>query len=80
MDVKAIVYAEILKLSPVSEITHDELRLYEDLGLDSLSTTRLIVALEEKIGAEIDMMWLATEGFDTVDAICRLAQRALEQA
>jgi len=55
----------LLKLSFLDEI-HERQRLKEDLGLDSLSLTELMVALEEAFEIELQMEDLDPAGFTTV--------------
>lgn len=47
----------------------EELRLFEDLALDSTSVIELLMSLEDNIGLEIDPDELGPEVFQTVGSL-----------
>ena len=70
----------LLKLSFLDEI-HEGQRLKEDLGLDSLSLTELIVALEEAFSVELSMDDVDPANFNTVaDVYTIMGKYAMEGA
>jgi len=54
---------------------HDEQRLKEDLGFDSLSMVELIVELEDILGVEMLMEDLDPSNFNTVADIYSLMEK-----
>ena len=55
----------------VSEITPDS--RFEDLGIDSLDTVEMLMDLEDRIGAEIEL----DEKVETVGELCSFIERKL---
>lgn len=74
---KVTVNEVLLKQSFLDEI-HPGQRLKEDLGLDSLSLTELMVALEEAFAIELRMEDLDPSGFSTVDDVYALMGKYVE--
>ena len=78
MNVFAIVTELVLQAAKPDEVSGDT-RLKEDLGMDSLAMTRLIVDLEERLDIEIDLSLLTTDNLETVSDVCKLAEKSMEQ-
>ncbi|WP_062216608.1 acyl carrier protein [Streptomyces sp. NBRC 109706] len=57
-----------------------ELRLFEDLALDSTSVIELLMSLEDTIGLEIDPDELGPEVFQTVDSLSDYVEANFEKA
>ena len=71
---KITVNSVLTKLSFLDEI-HETQRLKEDLGLDSLSLTELMVALEEAFEIEFQADDLDPANFETVADIYTLMDK-----
>ncbi len=71
---KTKVNEMLLKLSILDEI-HEGQQLQDDLGLDSLSLTELMVGLEEAFAIELSMDDLDPSNFSTVDDIYKLMEK-----
>ena len=65
-----VLNREVPEISP-------ELRLFEDLALDSTSVIELLMSLEDTIGLEIDSDELGPEVFETVGSLADYAQDRL---
>ena len=74
--VKVLIGAACLPERRVEEIG-DDLRLKEDLGLDSLDLNELLLALEDEF--EIDLVGAEeeVESAKTVEQICDIVERVL---
>lgn len=69
---------EILKEKSFCENITPELKLNEDLGLDSLNMVELMVELEERFNIEIDESDLDPAALQTVDQIYALVSKYTE--
>jgi acyl carrier protein len=76
MDIEAIVMETALELSVLDKAVGSHLK--EDLGLDSLAVTQLIVALEGKLGLEIDMSLLMDVNLQTINDLCGIVRKSME--
>ena len=70
---------EILKEKSFCEDIKPELRLNDDLGLDSLNMVELMVELEERFNIEIDESDLDPAALKTVDQIYALVEKYTEE-
>jgi D-alanine--poly(phosphoribitol) ligase subunit 2 len=74
--------------SRVHQIFRDGLELQVDLGtdviasgmLDSLAFVRLLVALEEEFGLEVDLAAMDLEDFSSVSSVARLVTASSRSA
>lgn len=64
----------------ITGVLEENMRLDEDLGLDSLKRTQIICDLEEQMNIEIDLDDLQPCNFLTVKSLCKLADKYKEQA
>ncbi len=69
---------EILRKKSFCEDITSELKLNEDLGLDSLNLVELMVELEDKFNIEIDESDLDPAALQTVDQIYALVSKYTE--
>lgn len=69
---------EILREKSFWEDITSELKLNEDLGLDSLNLVELMVELEDKFNIEIDESDLDPAALQTVDQIYALVSKYTE--
>lgn len=69
---------EILKEKSFCENITPELKLNEDLGLDSLNMVELMVELEERLNIEIDESDLDPAELQTVSQIYALVKKYAE--
>lgn len=69
---------EILKEKSFCENIMPDLKLNEDLGLDSLNMVELMVELEELFNIEIDESDLDPAALQTVDQIYALVEKYTE--
>ena len=69
---------EILKEKSFCDNITDELKLNEDLGLDSLNMVELMVELEERFDIEIDESDLDPAALQTVEQIYALVAKYVE--
>ena len=69
---------EILKVKSFCENITDELKLHEDLGLDSLNMVELMVELEERFDIEIDESDLDPAALETVEQVYALVAKYVE--
>ncbi len=69
---------EILKEKSFCENITDELKLHEDLGLDSLNMVELMVELEERFDIEIDESDLDPAALETVEQVYALVAKYVE--
>ena len=69
---------EILRERSYDEDITSELKLNEDLGLDSLNLVELMVELEDKFNIEIDESDLDPAALQTVDQIYALVSKYTE--
>lgn len=69
---------EILREKSFCEDITSELKLNEDLGLDSLNLVELMVELEDKFNIEIDESDLDPAALQTVDQIYALVSKYTE--
>ena len=76
MDIETIVAETALGLSVLDSV--EGTCLHEDYGLDSLNVTRLIVQVEEKLDIEIDMGLLMTINLQTIEDICEIVRKSME--
>lgn len=76
--IKAIVN-EILKKKCFCDDIKPELRLTDDLGLDSLNMVELMVELEERFNIEMDESDLDPTALQTVDKIYSLVEKYVEE-
>ena len=74
---KAMVNEVLLKLSFLDEI-HEAQQLKDDLGLDSLSLTELMIALEEAFAIELSMEDVDPVNFSTVGDVYALMEKYME--
>lgn len=74
---KVTVNEVLLKLSFLDEI-HEAQRLKDDLGLDSLSLTELMIALEEAFAVELSMDDVDPANFSTVGDVYALIGKYTE--
>jgi len=51
-----------------------DLRLKEDLGIDSVDIVKIIVEIEENLDLEIDMASIRVESFRTVASVVKLVE------
>ena len=70
---------EILMEKSFCEDIKPELRLNDDLGLDSLNMVELMVELEERLNIEIDESDLDPAALKTVDQIYALVEKYTEK-
>ena len=70
---------EILKKRSFCEDITPNLKLKEDLGLDSLNMVELMVELEERFSIEIDESDLDPAALQTVGQICALVEKYTEK-
>ena len=75
---KVKVNEVLLKLSFLDAI-HEGQRLKEDLGLDSLSLTNLMVDLEEAFGVELSMDDVDPANFITVADVYTVMEKYAEE-
>lgn len=75
---KEIINDILQEKSFCDEVTSD-LRLKEDLGLDSLNMVELMVELEERFDFEIDESDLDPAGLQTVEQIYLLVEKYTEK-
>jgi len=76
-DIQQKLFAIILKLHKPNIPVGLDLTLKDDLGLDSLSFTELVVACEDEFGIEIDMDHPDTQAASTVGDLCSGIQRLI---
>ena len=76
-DTQQKLFAIILKLHKPNIPVGLDLTLKDDLGLDSLSFTELVVACEDEFGIEIDMDHPDTQAASTVGDLCSGIQRLI---
>ena len=69
---------EILKEKSFCDDITAELRLNEDLGLDSLNMVELMVELEERFNIEIDESDLDPAALQTVEQVYALVAKYVE--
>ena len=69
---------EILKEKSFCDDITAELKLNEDLGLDSLNMVELIVELEERFNIQIDESDLDPAALQTVEQIYALVEKYME--
>jgi acyl carrier protein len=69
----AVLNREVADVSP-------ELRLFEDLSLDSTSVIELLMSLEDTIGLEIDPDELGPEVFRTVGSLTDYIESAFAKS
>lgn len=69
---------EILKEKSFCDDITAELRLNEDLGLDSLNMVELMVELEERFNIEIDESDLDPTALQTVEQVYALVAKYVE--
>lgn len=69
---------EILKEKSFCENITAELKLNEDLGLDSLNMVELMVELEERFNIEIDESDLDPAALQTVEQVYALVAKYVE--
>lgn len=69
---------EILKEKSFCEIIMPDLKLNEDLGLDSLNMVELMVELEEQFNIEIEESDLDPATLQTVEQIYSLVEKYVE--
>ena len=69
---------EILKEKSFCENITAELKLHEDLGLDSLNMVELMVELEERFNIEIDESDLDPAALQTVEQVYALVAKYVE--
>jgi acyl carrier protein len=69
----AVLNREVTDVSP-------ELRLFEDLALDSTSVIELLMSLEDTIGLEIDPDELGPEVFRTVGSLTDYIEAAFAKS
>lgn len=74
--VKALIGAACLPERRAEEIG-DDLRLKEDLGLDSLDLNELLLALEDDFETELVDVEENAESAKTVGQICDIVERVL---
>jgi acyl carrier protein len=74
MDLQKTVAEIIMAMGLVDTLPTGETRLHDDLGLDSLRLTELIVGLEINLNIEIDLGLLAIQSLETVDDLCALVR------
>ena len=74
---KAMGNEVLLKLSFLDEI-HEAQQLKDDLGLDSLSLTELMIALEEAFAIELSMEDVDPVNFSTVGDVYALMEKYME--
>ena len=56
-DIRSLVYKKISRLAP-HLLIRDDTSLENDLGLDSLDTTALLIEIEEELGADLNSVTL----------------------
>lgn len=66
-EIKSVVFDEVSQLCKTK--VEDENANLADLGLDSVLTISLILALEERLGLSIPEAYFQSENFSTVHAI-----------
>lgn len=70
---------EILKKKSFCDEITSELKLREDLGLDSLNMVELMVEIEDKFNIEIEESDLDPAAFQTVSQIYDLIEKYTEE-
>ena len=66
-----------MALTSADKSPDENVRLKEDLGMDSLSLTRLIVELEERLNIEIDLRLLTDDNLETVADVRKLVEKSV---
>ena len=79
MDIFSIVKTVILEATETDVMILGHTYLQNELMLDSLKLTYLIVALEEEMDVEVDLSLLVYQSLETVDDLCNLIQKSINQ-
>ncbi len=74
MTTREIVIQLLSEIKPTANLEKVE-DIIDGAYLDSLELMALITALMERFGFELDIDWISSENFNSVDAITALVER-----